>query len=160
MVNNELKHHEVGSLIINAASFRSITIWLSEDRLNKIPSMELHLAMENYMAILGEISRFLDNHSVTSLARTCRTLSVIARDELRQRVRRYLKSGTNTRQHGFYPILGYYGRRFDDDGNEMDAGEGSWWSRCLYEHHKKLYVGDHCSCEFFRTSRGLEKVLS
>lgn len=111
--------------------------------------------MEDYGPIWGEIPRFLDNHSVTRLARTCRILSVVAGDELRKRAKRYLKSG-NTWEHGFYPTWGYHARRFDDDGNEIDAGEErSWWLRCLCEHHQMLYVGHNCSCEFSRTNRGL-----
>ena len=108
--------------------------------------------MENYGTIWREIPQFLDNHSVTRLARTCRILSMVARDELRKRATHYLKS-VNAWEHGFYPTRGYYGRRFDDDGNEIDAGEErSWWLRCLCEHHKMLYVGQKCSCELSRTN--------
>ena len=115
--------------------------------------------MEKYRLIWREIRRFQDNYSVTRFAGTCRMLSWIARDELRRRARGYLKSD-NTWEHGFYPVRGYYGRRFDDDGNEMDAGEESWWLRCLCEHHKRLYLGQDCSCKFVRTSWGLRRVLT
>lgn len=106
--------------------------------------------MEKYEEIWEKISRFLDNNSITHLARTCRMLCLIARDELRQRGRHYLRS-VNTWEHGFYPVQGYYGRRFNDEGEEMDAGEGLWWLRCICEHHKRLFTGQDCSCEFVRT---------
>lgn len=101
---------------------------------------------------------FLEDCSVARVARSCRTLSLIARDELRQRTRRYLISG-NPWEHAFYPVQGYYGRRFDGDGNEIDSGEGIWWARCLCKHHENLYKGYYCSCELFPLSRGLQRLL-
>lgn len=115
--------------------------------------------MENYEPIWEGILWFLEDCSVASIARTCRTMSLIARDELRRRARLYLRSG-NTWEHGFYPVQGYYGRRFDGDGNEIDSGEGVWWARCLCEHHERLYNGQYCSCEFVLSSRGLERLLN
>lgn len=87
-------------------------------------------------------------------------LSLIARDELKRRARQYFRSD-NTRKHGFYPVQGYYGRRFDGGGNEIDSGQGAWWARCLCEHHAKLYNGQFCSCELFLASRwlGLAKSI-
>lgn len=80
--------------------------------------------MEKLEPIWWEIPRFLDNHSVTRFARTCRTLSLIARNELRRRAQQYLRSD-NTWKHSCYPVRGYFGRRFDSNGNEMDPESSS-----------------------------------
>jgi hypothetical protein len=110
--------------------------------------------MEKYEPIWDGVLGFLGDNSVASTGRTCRMLYLIARDELKRRARRYLRSQNNW-EHGFYPVQGYYGRWADDDGNERTSGEGVWWVRCVCEHHKRLCSGENCSCELSSRAKGL-----
>lgn len=114
--------------------------------------------MEEHGAIWERTLWFLEDCSVASIAGTCRTLYLIARDELRCRAGHYLRSA-NPWEHGFYPVQGFYGRRFDGDGKEIYPREGVWWARCLCEHHENQYNGRDCSCEFVVSSSGLERSL-
>lgn len=96
--------------------------------------------MEKQRDIWFEVMRFLGDGSVASIGRTCRTLSLVARRELKLRAGQYLGS-KNPWVHGFYPVKGYYWQPADDSSSGVE------WKRCNCDHHKRLFLGEYCLCE-------------
>lgn len=100
------------------------------------------MTMKGNTDIWSCVLKFLGDCSIASVSRTCRTLYLLARHELKLRAGHYLRSD-NAWEHGFYPAPGYYGTLADDERHES---EDTIWVRCSCEHHVRLSRGESCSC--------------